>query len=149
MNLSMKPVRTTRELKTTLTKRRVTQRTTKVNFNVSKTTTLNLKAALLLKKESLLNLESLCLNLILTERILKVRQLFLEINFLLLLLSLATKELMYQILTKFQKKKCKDLMQLRRSTTLLKIVFIVRSKFRIILKKVTKCLFQSLKNLRT
>lgn len=145
----MKPERTTRELKTTLTKRRVTQRTTKVNFNVSKTTTLNLKAALLLKKESLLNLESLCLNLILTERTLKVRQLFLEINFLLLLLSLATKELMYQILTKFLKKKCKDLMQLRRSTTLLKIVFIVKSKFRTILKKVTKCLFRSLKNLRT
>lgn len=148
MNLSTKQVKTTRELRTTLTKRRVTQKTTKVNFNVSKTTTLNLREVSLLKKESLLNLESPCLNLILIERTLKVKQPFLEINFLLSLLNLVTKELMYQILIKFLRKKCKDLTQLRKSIMLQRIVFIVKQLYRITLKKETKCLFQSLKNLK-
>ena len=55
---------------------------------------------------------------------------------------------MLQILIRFLKKKCKDLMQQRKNIMLPKIGYRKKKIYKMIQKKETKCLYLNIKNLK-
>ena len=117
--------------------------TIKQSSRESKITTRSLRDLLLHKRETLPKLERFSQNLILTERTLRVRLLFLGINFQLSQLSSATRGLMLQISIKYSRRGCRDLMLQRRSTVLQRIVLQGRKLFKIILRREIKSQFKN------